>query len=251
MGDTLLKAARKAGWSWTQPFWEFVMHLGMEGMNLGGGAYIDSSGELRLIERVGPIRRAVDAGAHLGDWSRKVKELNPGCAIALVEPNPRLAGILRKEFPQPAANVFEVALDERPGKAILHPNTHEGGASIHYGTEGYEVAVTTLPGLMRDAGWDWVDFVKMDLEGGEAPVLRAMQDVMAEGRVRFIQVEHNGAAHEAGHSFHEVFRLLTPTHDVFRVLRDGKLRRLPHWRDAWETPAVTNYLGVQRAEWAH
>lgn len=145
----------------------------------------------------------IDVGAHHGMHScRFLRYLRPA-HLVLVEPIPQMAEGLRREFrSRPQVEVREVALgaearrtafvvnDRSPGESGLLPRRYNLAEAR---TRSIEVTVERLD------DWDLpfkVDFVKVDVEGGEVDVLHGGRDFLARNRC-IVSVEYGEAGYSA------------------------------------------------------
>jgi FkbM family methyltransferase len=164
----------------------------LTGETISGGllsfGYSETALTALMLRVLRPGMRFVDVGAHLG------YEALLACALVgesgrVVSYEPQ-AGIARytarnlKPFPQAKLLVSavadykgELAFDELP----LARSAFSGTAAGMSGSRRITVAVTTLDdGLLGDARP--VDFIKVDVEGGEMAVLRGAMDVLERDR---------------------------------------------------------------------
>ena len=137
---------------------------------------------------LGPGDLAFDVGAHVGDRTASFRRL--GARVVAVEPQPRLARLLRLLFGRDAGVTRVAALvGAEPGEAVLRLNTanptvataSDAFIAAADGAPGWEgqrwdaeiaLPVTTLDALAAQHGLP--DFVKIDVEGYEAAALAGL-----------------------------------------------------------------------------
>jgi FkbM family methyltransferase len=139
---------------------------------------------LRSLERVrghtisilglGAESIVVDAGAHRGEFSRLLSE-RFGCRCLLVEANPELADILRRET---SADVVVAALAGEDGTAQFRFRENIEGGSVFPRTGDRDIRATTvetmtLETLLERSRLQAVDVLKLDIEGAEFAVLQS------------------------------------------------------------------------------
>lgn len=155
---------------------------------------------------LGPGDHAIDVGAHEGDVTRQILESAPGGRLLAIEPLPHLAAALR------AANlrgviVEECALtDDEPSQVeFLHVKNNPGYSGLRKRDypdvpifEHLTVQTQRLDDLVDEHGLE-PRFIKIDVEGAEALVLRGAARTIARFRP-VIVVEHGSAAEGYGES---------------------------------------------------
>ncbi len=180
---------RIAGWLWTSR-WQFEILMRWNEW--------ESVAWCRRLLRPGST--VVDVGAHIGYYTRLFSELaGPEGRVIAVEPCPENQDIVRYNL-QGYTNVelLTFAAADRETAAELYVSA---GSSNHSLVPGYTpaVAVVATPTRRIDAalaerGITEVDFIKIDVEGGEALVLRGLTETIAQSPRLRILLEYNPAA---------------------------------------------------------
>jgi FkbM family methyltransferase len=126
------------------------------------------------FQAAGPAPRVIDAGGYVGLASLFFKRTHPGARITTFEPDPRLVQMLRGNLERNGAGDVEVvnaALGSGPGQAGFVPDGADGGRVVDGGGE-HIVEVVPLSRWLDEP----VDFLKLDVEGSEVPVLEEAGD---------------------------------------------------------------------------
>lgn len=169
-----------------------------------------SNGEIWCLQRMQATnaRCVFDVGANVGDWSCLSRQHLPDAAVHAFEIAPpifaqlkskagNLPGVIANDFGL-SENAGEIdiyyadtadyatsAYPEYMGKMFTMPNTpvHEVRQIKGKVVRGDEYAT--------GQGVEFIDFLKIDVEGMEGAVLRGFRQMLKEHKIRVIQFEYN------------------------------------------------------------
>jgi FkbM family methyltransferase len=146
--------------------------------------HVDSLGDLRALYEVWALREydvpslafaetIIDAGANIGASVAFFKARRPRSTVEAYEPDPaNFRKLVRNVGGLPGVTLHRAAISDADGEAVLY-STKQGWDSSLVAGAGKPVRVPCrgLASARRDAGFDRVDLVKLDIEGGEFAVL--------------------------------------------------------------------------------
>ena len=144
--------------------------------------------EIRFVRHwLKPGMRVVDAGASFGLYSTAAAQaVGSAGRVWSFEPTPHTADHLSRTLALNGCSQVQlnrVALSDRAGTlSIAAGITSEMNAvsgQDRATTETVEVASATLDAMAREQQWEGVDFVKLDVEGHEIPVIQGGQGFLA------------------------------------------------------------------------
>jgi FkbM family methyltransferase len=142
----------------------------------------------RVLARiVQPDSNCVDIGCHIGSTLSQLLQLAPRGSHTAFEPIPNKAQWLRRRFPE--VEVLEVALAEQAGEATFYVNTKLTGWSglQRHGEDAEHEALNVRTARLDELlGERRVDFIKLDVEGGELGVLKGATGVLERWRPRIL-----------------------------------------------------------------
>ncbi len=165
-----------------------------------------------------PGMKALDIGAHCGYFTRLFSELvGPTGMIYAFEPHPQTFQFLSQNISYfKHKNVMAVpkAASDRQGEVEFFEMSASGKHSL-YNVSSYlshftlqkkmAVQSTTIDQFLAEQGNPKIDFVKMDIEGGEPKALRGMEQTIKNAKNLAMITEFNPAVLEAGGTKPEQF----------------------------------------------
>lgn len=165
---------------------------------------------LALAARYLPSRPVIlEAGAYHGETSLEMVKRWPQATVYAFEPVPELLAIVKKNTAAFAnIHVSELALSDKLGTAVFHVSSLEGKPEESIGSgsllepshhrEGFPwvkfektitVATTTIDAWAKQSGVAKLDFIWLDIQGTEFPVLKAAPAIMKTVKVVITEVE--------------------------------------------------------------
>jgi FkbM family methyltransferase len=174
---------------------------------LADGSYEPETVAL-LREHVKTGDVAFDIGANEGIMSACMAGLvgAGGCVVA-VEPQSRLLDILDINLALNALGKYYIihgAISDRDGEQVsisLNPESNTGGSSIvnryKWSSKNETVWTYTIQHIADHCRISHIDFLKIDVEGYEPEVVKAMLPFLAQGRIGKILLDYHGAILQA------------------------------------------------------
>lgn len=247
------------GWPAAARLNKALLYLSSRALGFHNYSSANVSGETRIINERVPRNGApviFDVGANNGDWSALVLKANGLAKIHAFEPQPALAAHMESAYPAIAVN--NLAVGESAGELDLydyadHPGSQHASLlkgvidNIHGGIPRVtKVSVVTLDEYCREQRVNYIDFLKIDVEGFELAVLRGAKEMLAHGNIEAIQFEFN-EMNVTGRTFLlDFMNFLGNTFTVYRILPHGllQLKSGNHWHN--EQFAYQNILAIRR-----
>lgn len=146
----------------------------------------------RILDCYGSRTRViVDAGANIGDSTMRFRRFHPEARILAIEADPDNYRLLEQNFAgDPQVTPLHRALWSGPGVLNVRKTWANVASRVSEVAEGVatEVVACSVPELMAEFQLDWIDILKLDIEGAEAVVFQAADTAWLH-RVRCIIFE--------------------------------------------------------------
>lgn len=160
-----------------------------------------------LAKVLTPNSVCIDVGSHLGTVVGAMGRIVTDGRVHAVEPDPQKAQWLRSKFPQTV--VHQAAVGAEPGTADFFVNMKKRGFSglQKHGPGGEHTSMTvevkTLDSLLADEAR--VDFIKIDIEGGELAAFRGAETVLSRHRPTVIFECTQSGMDSFGYNSHDMW----------------------------------------------
>ena len=169
------------------------------------GGFEDKT-ESFIVSHLRPGKMFLDVGANLGYFSIIAGVAVPGCEIVAIEPNPKMANLLKKSKTRnptsPEMTILEIALSAESGwlplicaeenSGLSHLGPRDGSNENPGDSTFVKVRVEVWDEWAPLNGWDKeVSIIKMDIEGAEMDALRGMKSWLAKWRPAIVVEANN------------------------------------------------------------
>jgi len=203
-------------------------------MGKGSGTGWDLSEEVRAavirIHRPQPV--VFDVGANVGNWTQSLLQFIPDAKVYMFDPSPGCQQTIRSKK-LPGITLIPSALGEAAGQMpYFSSSATDGSASLHLRRDTpfqqfkYEqsfVEVRTLDEVIASGKIDFVDFMKMDIEGHELFALRGAKQALAAGKIGALSFEFGCGNINSRTFFRDFWELLTQYgYNIYRVTASGR-----------------------------
>jgi FkbM family methyltransferase len=183
----------------------YKLYVDTDDVGVGAHVLLDGCWEswltVFMARRMRPGMSCVDVGANHGYYSLLFADLvGADGRVAAIEPNPRLAALLRRSVSVNGfgdrTTVFETAagaVDAEPLRLIAPPDEPKNGRTLPADVTaiaGVDVIGERLATML--AGWPRVDFAKIDIEGAEEAAIDGFWPILERDRPELV-MEFNAA----------------------------------------------------------
>jgi len=207
------------------------------------------------IRRPNPV--LFDVGANVAGWTERMIKRFEGAQVFLFEPSAGCQAVIR-EKKLPRTTLIPCAVGDKFGEAPYYfSSATDGTASLHirhdtpFADLKYQattVEVRTIDEVIASLKLDFVDFMKMDIEGHELYALRGAQEAMTTGKIGALSFEFGCGNINSRTYFRDFWGLLTGAgFSLWRVTLSGKGIPISNYYEDHEYfRGATNYIAVSK-----
>ena len=185
----------------------------------------------------------VDVGANIGEISLiAAKIVGPQGRVLAFEPIDALADRLQEHVDRNGlrhVRVVRMGLSDQDGTALIYDSCGQGeahdehqGLGSLFGEPSRNAALQTiqlgrLDALLSGSEFERVDFIKIDIEGGELACLRGAESLLRQHRPVLIVEVQSVSARRAGYRPEDILDLLSALgYEFYTIAAQGHLRPL-------------------------
>lgn len=230
----------------------FIYECGLRGIGVLNYENMNASGERHFLTKTLPKilgrkpNLCMDIGANIGNYTSMLIKLYPDCNVYSFEPHPKSASLLKQRFKNDKIEVFELAVSECDGDAVLYDN-NEGTelASLYRAAIDSErsdvfsfcVKKISIDSFVKIKAISEIDFMKIDVEGAEIDVIKGCAMTLSEKKIGCIQFEFN-EMNIVNKVFLRDIRSLLRDYVIYRLLPKGMV-------SVFEWPLFSEIFGYQ------
>ena len=221
----------------------------------------DTDGKIKVIQNCITSKNIVfDIGANLGAWSIEVLKRHPRAKVHLFEPTPHtymsmlknLADHLKDSDLYPS----NYAIADKEGIRKSNYYTDNSTLSTFFRRKSVEnilklekpeilpVLTTSLDNYCRINQIQRINFLKIDMKGGELDVVLGAKELLNKGRIDYLQFEYGGAYLDANITLKQIHEYLRGfNYAIFKIL-PSNLEYRDKFIPEYEDYQYSNFLAV-------
>lgn len=194
-----------------------------------------------------------DVGTNIGKWSKKLLELQTDAQIFQFEPSETCQFEINK-LNLPNTTLIPCAIGKSEGNTYLYTSSKtDGSASLYQRRDGrfkdfsyekYGIKTTTIDKVIKEYSIDFVDFLKMDIEGHEMEALQGASQALDDKKIGAMLFEFGSGNINSRTFFIDFWDLLqTYGFKIFRITPGDKLLEIKYYYEDLEYfRGVSNYI---------
>jgi FkbM family methyltransferase len=168
---------------------------------------------LRLDYPLGPDSIVFDVGGYRGEWSRRIAE-RFHCHIHVFEPVSEYCRQIAEQLGgDPKVVINEAGLAESTRRQMI--SLDEAASSVvKIETTGREIQLLDIDAYVKERGISRIDLIKINIEGGEYPLLARMHEIGLLANCTDVQVQFHDFVPDADARRDELRAILARTHEL-------------------------------------
>lgn len=237
------KVARSLVRTEFQGFYDRLFHLALTGMGYGNASSVEiGMGERHLLTFIKQKQRTskpvvlFDVGANIGKYSQLLLDtFGDAAQIYAFEPSSdAMEKLLARFHLRENVHLFKIALgkDAATGRLVGSSSTSvrnfvvsQSESSILFEDPNAkfseEIQIARLDDVVGDEQIEYINRLKVDIEGGELAFFKGAQETILTRKAEVIQFEFGDKNMDFHIIFKDLYDLLVPHYQVFRMLSNG------------------------------
>lgn len=248
-----------------QRFLEKLHLLTLYLQNYGRSGEYDSSGEVNALKRIAiQLNKkenitVFDVGANVGKYSLYFSSLlKTKYSIYCFEPSHTTFSVLVENTKQnPNILTYRLGMGDLELETVLYSNevtsTHSSliQRDMSHWDQSYNlknaesVSITTLDVFCHTNSIQYIDFMKIDIEGYEWLFFKGAKNTLESKKIGIIQFELGVGAVDGKYFFKDIFYLLNSNYRIYRITKNN-LYEIIKYNEQYEIFLTTNYIAILR-----
>lgn len=229
----------------------------LQDCGFGAGADIGHSNEeviFEFLENTRPV--LVDVGAHCGEYTLLFLRHFPAGRAFCFEPVQAHFEILQHATEGlDGVKLFNLALGNSETSALIYRDQQLSGlASLtkrrldHFSISmdiQEEVKVATLDSVLGNGAVEYIDLLKLDVEGHDLEVLKGAQNLLSANRIGAVQFEFGGSNLDTRTNLQDFYYFMTSNCFRIYVVTKYGLEPIQQYREIYEQYRTTNFVAFR------
>lgn len=234
-------------------FARYFLHV----LGIGYAVEVVDSGEIRLLQRLFKRKSTIlvfDIGGNVGHYTESICKKFPQAKVHVFEPSKVHFELLsqRLESYQDRCKNNNFGLGERDEQLILHKDSQITGSATlidrnvpKFNTILELVSIRSIRGYITEQKIHKIDFMKIDVEGWEFPIIQSLEYLLDQSSINYIQFEITLNTIECGQKISDFFDLFNKYgYKIFTISPSGGLNLVSYDDDLLRIYMSTNYVAV-------
>lgn len=245
-----------------QPIYERMQELSYEGLNYINHEDVKGNGESQVFKLLNDRYKdrdlvVFDVGANVGQYcSLLLAKVNVrNLKVYSFEPSQSTFDQLKKNIQHNKVSLVNCGFGDDEKEVTLYSSKEKSAmASIynrkldHFGLKMEDkevISISTIDIFCLKNSIKHIDFLKIDVEGGELDTLKGAEEMIKSGAVDIIQFEFGGCNIDSK-TFVQDFYYFLEGFDFYRLMRDG-LYKIDKYDQKLEVFQNINFLAIRRS----
>ena len=239
-------------------FWYKLYKMSLKGMNIGASAgNIKMSGEYNVFSLVKGTKSEkkvlFDIGANRGEYTKALLQSFPDAQIHSFEPAHGTYATLKSNVCEDNVKLNNFGISNEISESVLYYDKENSRLASLYNrqldyfgvdfSKSETVRLDTLNHYCKENDVYQIDLLKLDIEGNELNALKGASELLAEKRIKIIQIEFGGCNIDSRTFLRDFWNLLHENFRMYRILKDG-FKEILQYDERLETFVTTNYVFV-------
>ena len=219
-----------------------------------------TNGELQVMRQILVGCHVVfDVGANVGEWAELALSIHPGINLHCFEPSEATyRRLLAKAFPSNVVLNNCGLGSTREEEKTLYVYEDGSGLNSVYQRQGLEdgwglapqqrtetIQLDTVDNYCHEHAIEYIDFLKVDIEGHELEAFRGASSMLAEGQIKTIQFEYGGCNIDSRVLLKDLFDFFSHYLYAFHKIHPQALQPVERYDQRLENYQYQNWLLVK------